>query len=428
MKVHDRWPFAPLDNLPEALQVRWWEECFLPTPAYEILRNQPHWAVIIGKAGCGTSTLLRALKQDRQSTDLVLDLSIGLQPEGKNSDSNLLREIMTQAAREFCFRFSDHQAWLEKISLTQREFLRWLIEKFLGHRPYLVFLDGLESAAQNLMAGVELVELYATQTETMDVQGQITELSNLSRSVGYLNLLVVVDTLPYASEAQLAKLVDFLGWLEPMHHRGFVVIVAITQMLFEMYQLDFLMRGRVKVIQLETSPQATHLIVGKRLSAATGGQIHHLTQMVETKLLNQLETMIEQEFGALAPGPLIHVTDLLLESLEHGCRLDENLYETVRDNFYLQHLPLRLAAQTQQLGVWRGHRFIPLDAGPYDLLKRLAKSRVETWGGKGGNEYLHTLASRLRKAIEPDPKNPIYVQNRRSEGYWLNGLADKTHP
>jgi hypothetical protein len=426
MDDFERWPFAPVDNLPESFQNRWWAECFLPTPAYETLQNQPHWAVIVGGVGCGKSILLRALKQAKNPADIILDLSAADSPrQGAGSETSLFQDIMTLAAREFSYRFSDEPLLLEKISSTQREYVRWLIEKFMGRRPYLVFLDGLDAGARKIMEAVDFIELYATQTETLDVQGQITELCNLGKSLGSQNILVLVDTVSYASKEQLVKLLDYLGWLEPMHHRGFAVIVAISQTLFEIYKLDALMRGRVKIISVETSPQGTYAVVGKRLLAATADKVQTLEQIADKKLLDSLGKMIELEFGALSPGPLVNLTELLLDLNQRGEKLDEQHFERVRERFYLKYLPLRLHAQPQRLGVWRGHRFIPLDAGVYELLQRLAKSGVESWGGKGGNEYLHTLASRLRKAIEPDPKNPFYLQNRRNEGYWLEGLAEK---
>lgn len=420
-----RWPFEPVDNLPEAIQTRWWSECFLPTSDYVTLQNQPHWAILVGGAGCGKSILLRALKRARQVDDFVLDLPVISRAQGAAGDSNLLAEIMTLATQRLSDHFSDNQSMLEKISPTQRQFVRWLFERFLGRRPYLVFLDGLDPNFRNLIEGVAFEEFYPTQTEIGDVRGQINELGILVRSLGFQNILVFVDTVPYATEAQLKKLVDFLGWLEPMHHRGFVVMSAISQALFDQYNLEYLMRGRVKIIRVASSPQESRAIAGRRLFAATNGKLQTLEDIAEQNLLDKLEQMVIKEFDSLFSGPLVNLTELLLDSMKPEKKVAEQQFEHLQSSFYLKHLPLRLGVETQRRGVWRGHRFIPLDTGVYELLERLSKSRVDTWGGRGGDEYLHKLASRLRKAIEPNAQNPIYIQNRRNEGYWLEGLAEK---
>jgi len=41
---------------------------------------------------------------------------------------------------------------------------------------------------------------------------------------------------------------------------------------------------------------------------------------------------------------------------------------------------------------------------------------------------LHTLASRLRKVIEPDPADKVYLKNRRDEGYWLENFVPLQEP
>jgi DNA-binding response OmpR family regulator len=95
-------------------------------------------------------------------------------------------------------------------------------------------------------------------------------------------------------------------------------------------------------------------------------------------------------------------------------------------NYYQRHVPLRL--DTTQTGVWRGPQLITLDQQPYEFLKKLFELRgrpapdlLQDFAGSGAN--LNTLASRLRKQIEPLSNKNIYLQNRRDRGYWLENFA-----
>lgn len=427
--VFERWPFVSLDNLPELLQQRWWAECFLSNQAYDILQNQPHWAVVTGEAGSGKTTLLRALKRVRETQDFVLEYTAVWQTHLHDSKSGIFSGIMALAAQELYYRFKDDPTLLTKIKPTQKEFFRWLIEKFITARSYLVFLDSLEPELYKLISDVSFRDLYPTQTETLDVQGQISELVTLLGSLGYHDILVFLDMPSFASEAQLLDLVDFLGWLEPMHHKGFVVIAALSKTLFVDCKLEMQMKGRAKVIPIQLTEDQIGEIVTRCLSAATGNKVQDLEQLVSKELLEKIEDMLCAEFDSITPGPLVKIVEIILslrEKSKSTAILDVTSYELIRSIFFLQHLQLRLDLQSERNGVWRGYRFIELETGPYDLLVRIFKSKVKTWGGTGGNEYLHTLASRLRKAIEPDPANPIYVKNRRGEGYWLEGIAAKS--
>jgi len=424
--MFDLWPFIAVDKLPEDLQKRWWNECFVPNQAYEILKNQPHWAMIVGDYGSGKTTLLKALQQDRRAEgNFILDYSAAWQKQSQANSASMFSNIMSLAAQGLYYRFRDQPGLLTRLRPTHKEFLRWLIEKFISARTYRVFLDNLDTELFNLVLDVPYSDLYPTQTETDDVEGQISELVGLAGIIGYSNVLVFVDTPPFASVMQLRTLTNFLGWLEPMHHTGFIVVSALAKSLFDAHEIKTQMRDRVKIVPLQWTDHSPYEIAARHVAAATENKVKNLEQIVSRGLLEKIERLLKDEFDLLTPGPLVSITEIVLSikaktpDLEY---LDETSFESIRSSFFLQHVPLRLDDHSEQTGVWRGYRFIPLTAGPYDLLTRLCKSKVLEWGGNVKGDYLNTLASRLRKAIEPDPANPIYVKNQRGEGYWLEGI------
>jgi hypothetical protein len=429
--VFDMWPFIPVDKLSEDLQKRWWAECFLPNQAYEILKNQPHWAMIVGDYGSGKTTLLKALHIARKAEgNFVLDYTEAWQKHSQANCASIFSNIMSLAAQKLYYGFKDQPDLLSNLRPTHKEFLRWLVEKFISTRAYRVFVDNLDTDLFNLVSDVLFSDLYPTQTEISDVEGQISELVALVNNIGYKDVLVFIDSPSFPSEIQLTALTDFLGWLEPMHHKGFVVISALSKPFFEASNLETNMRDRVRIIPLQLPDDVSYGIAARYISAATGNKVKGLKRIISKDLLEKIEQMLKDEFGSITPGPLVNIAEIVLSIKEKNKTpevLDESLFEFIRSDFFLRHVPLRLDEYLEQKGVWRGRHFIHLDTGSYDLLTRLFKSKVLEWGRNVKPDYLHTLASRLRKAIEPDPANPVYVKNQRGEGYWLEGITKRSN-
>lgn len=418
LKAFDYWPFQHPDELTEGQQRLWWQECFLPDRAYEILRNQQHWIIVVGPPGSGKTTLLQAFKHVSKPDNLVIDVSQKLETRNNQASSNLFYHIMISLAQEFYYRFRENQDLIVQLSRTQREFFRWLVEKFNGERAYSVFVDGLKKESRNAMQSVSSTDLYPTQTEQRDVQGQIDELVNICRTLGYQNLAILIDIAPYASEQQLTNLASFLGWLEPMHHRGFMVVTAVTDTQYQKYDLLLRTRGRVVPIYVHPQPAQTKMIISKHLSLATGSAFQSLDEFNDRLLIKKIEHFIEKEFGTIVPGPLLAITKELLQTYEWG---EKPSYDALCASFFANHMPLRFDPNSQHPSVWRGHQYITLEKNVFELLIQLSNRR-KTESGKG---YLHSRASKLRRAIEPNPtsKERVYLKNSHDEGYWLENFV-----
>jgi DNA-binding response OmpR family regulator len=88
-------------------------------------------------------------------------------------------------------------------------------------------------------------------------------------------------------------------------------------------------------------------------------------------------------------------------------------------------MPLRIDKEKTPKGVWRGLKWIPLEETSAEFLYTLSSHKghpIDHQQLQVSKENLHTIAHRLRVAIEPDPSQPIYVKSQRGQGYWLENV------
>ena len=171
----------------------------------------------------------------------------------------------------------------------------------------------------------------------------------------------------------------------------------------------------------------------RHLRAATAGQFENLRQLCSPDLLARLEKMVAEEFDRSSPpGAWLKVCEIALEMVNRTGQvpLSSEMFPALRHTYALRHQPLRLGAKEQFPGVWRGYQWLSLDRALYDFLTLLMQQKgrrvdSEMMPSKGN---LHTLASRLRKVIEPDPADKVYLKNRRDEGYWLENFVPLQEP
>ncbi|MBN2386397.1 MAG: winged helix-turn-helix domain-containing protein [Anaerolineales bacterium] len=422
------WPFAPAEARTPDENLRWWAECHVPDPAQAVLFSQVHWCALIGPPQSGKTVALAAWRAAWARRAFILEYPLGgAALQGGGQDNHLYR-IMTLASRAVRETLVAHPEGLELLSQTQREFLRWLVEKFDGPRAYPRWLDGLPRDLAADLAGIAYEDLYPTQVEVLDVQGQIEELVNLCRRFGYQQLAVLVDTGPVLTAVEADLVRDLFGWLELIQHGGFRVLVALPAV-YTRQELLEMARGRIGVVGLSPSYEHCQQVVNRHLACATNGTIDRLEQLASSDLVDRLRQLVEAEYGAPVPGAWVRLAGLLLERTGRPAGpLPAAAYAELCLQFYARHLPLRLEADDRQRGVWRGHRWLALEEAPFEFLKELwahQGSPVDQTRLHWSKEYLHTLAHRLRVAIEPDPAQPVYVRSHRGEGYWLeNTLRD----
>jgi hypothetical protein len=383
--------------------------------------------ILRGGYQSGKTTALAALRRARSQDALILNKDFATEASTAGPQTNILHWIMRTASWSLREHLSRHPELIPTLSRTQREFLRWSIEKFHQTRAFTRWLDGLPAMAAQELHKTQYTDLYPTQTITYDVQGQIEELVNLCTRIGFEQVLITVDLPPFPEPQVVTEINNLLGWLEPMQHPQLQLALALPPNLCTPERLQ-LTRGRAKIIDLSSSEQHTQDIMHRYLDLATNGRIQKLEELCNELLHQKLETVILREFDHPSPGAWIKLIKILLNKskgwIDEGkkLQLDETVSEDIVREYYRLHLPLRVILNENRLGVWRGYKWIQLDRSRYDFLMLLFSRRgrrVNHNQAQTTKSYLHTLARRLRVAIEPYPSRPIYLQSDRGEGYWL---------
>lgn len=431
-RIFENWPF---ENRAWDFDERWWQSCHIPGSVDTLLESTPHWAILAGSASSGKSVALANLIRsvDRHNT-LLVELNSLFLPGRKNSQQqvDLFTQIMVQASQLLREYFWEHPGKLQDLSITQKEFFRWMVEKYNRPRDYGRWLDGLDKDLAGVMESVNTEELEIESAELQrdeSMRTQIFDLVSLCRRVGFSEVLVILDVPSISIPQQMEQLKDFFTWLEPMHHGGFRCISAIRENTIDEGKLVARARGRVTTITIQISQDQALEIAGKHIQAATGGKVCRVSELASKPLINKLDKMVVDEFSQSAPGIWVQLGQMLLENVGEGNQLmSEEDFPSLRLKFYQKCMVLRIDPDSPRAGVWRGPNFIPLNQEPYDFLRELYRHKGEpVYSDQLTNiskENMHTQASRLRAAIEPDAGNKrwVYIHNRRNEGYWLENF------
>ncbi|MBV6396094.1 MAG: hypothetical protein HFACDABA_01682 [Anaerolineales bacterium] len=418
---YSRWVFQPSDErLPEENE-RWWSECYLPHAVQNILENRERWCILLGKPQSGKSTALEALRRNMEGKALVVQDDVLFQTKDEKTETNILHRILVPASLILRQDLSKTPSKFSLLSSTQIEFMRWLVEKFHGHRAFMRWLDGLPQEFAQTLQEIPYEDIYPSYTS--DVGGQIEELKNLCAKLGYSQVVVVLDSPPFLTAAQEQDLDHDLSWLEPMQHAGLKVVMALPAS-YTQQRVKELSRGRADIFEMDAVSTLDGEILARHLALATEGTLRKVEQLGSPKLISKLKDFVQEELGVSTIGTWLKIVKIILDeaSAESTLPLTIEALPKIKFSFYTLFSPLRLGPQNETLGVWRGHKWIPLDRAVYDFLAVLIHHKgkhIDHEAARTTKGNLHTLARRLRVAIEPDPTQSIYLKNNKGEGYWL---------
>lgn len=428
--TYQRWPFLPASTHTLEQREQWWEACFTRTPEVMRFMSAEASAVVVGGVGSGKSTAVAALRH--LSSDgclLFVPYSPHHWPGGSRPwvpGGNHLNQILAAAATEITRHLSEKSgAYTDLAKETHsQQFLFWLIETHLGRRTLARLQHRLRQTLDaDLVFPETVLDLYATTTRETDVWNQLDELVYLAEKLGYDRIIVTIDLNEAEATTQLNDLRDLFGWLDLFEYPEFVIRAAIPQTADDLLHLTQRGNGRFEVIPLRQNEPVIAEIVNRHIQVATYEACHSLEDMAETAVLERAKVEIERVYGRSALAGWLQWAETLIASLQSGANHDPDGYVA---EFYQRHMPLRL--ENGRAGVWRGPQFIPLDQQPYEFLKKLFALQGQSspdllLSVAGSTANLNTLASRLRKEIEPIPGQTLYLQNRRDRGYWLENFA-----
>lgn len=422
----ERWPFLPFESRSPQETERWWAECYVPTVAADMLQDLSRSVIVSGCAGSGKSVAAAALVRETAGRSLIIEYPPAYWPGGKHAwltEGNHLRQMMACAANRVRELLSSQPDLLAGLTVVKQEFLRWLIQKHLDERALPRLADKIKSPDSQPLFNLPFKDIYSTDSTPAHAKGQIEELVDLVEGLGFETVIVLID-LP-ETNSQLEGVAGLFEWLELLQHPGFTIKTTLPETAVEGARISDEVRGRITITPLLWSRKTCQMVANRHLRAAIPSQRRELADLAVSSLLDELAAEVEKLFDQPTPRGWMALAAALLESY---ATTNKPLANADRDKvvcaFYAKCAPLRLDRSRQ--GVWRGPQFIALDDQPFRFLEVLweAGDSSTTMNAlleiAGSKENVNTLASRVRKKIEPVPKTPIYFHNERGQGYRLD--------
>ncbi len=419
---YHRWPFLPVTALPPEQAELWWRDCFVLLPAMTTWQSQAPAMAVVGGAGSGKSTAVAWMRRTLDPNVLVISYDtenwarltqLGIARSGHT----LLAQIFALVSLELIRRL--HEQPERAAALVHNpfaaEFLTWLLDTHLERRTFLRF-------RHRLSLSLQLPDLLP---EKADLQlayngAALAELLETTQSLGFDRVVLFLDLNEQWAEANIADLTLLFQAILLLEQQGLLIRAALPESSLEKGKLAMRAAGRLQLARLYFDEGTCCQIVQRCLRVATDGRFELLETLAEPAVLNRAKAEIEKLYGGQSLAGWLHWAETLLAIYNDAPFQD--VQEAVY-HYYSRHVPLRLATDRQ--GVWRGPQFVPLEQRPFELLKVLfqLKGRPSAeeliYAAGNSQQNLNTLASRVRKALEPVPEKNVYIQNSRAAGYWL---------
>lgn len=408
----------------------------------------PRSFIVIGDRGSGKSALLSWLEAEARAQQLLpvpwqWDPLAWPGATGAEAQVRLLSGLLFQVARTlFLMIGCDAERWLALLPTARRLLSRLFTRHLLPDDEWLITVP----PEQQALAQIRLDESRAaTPTGLSEKTSPIAELGYLIpllEQVGYQGLVVLLEDIgPWMQLDQtLVDLFrDFLSTLALFDVRGLCFkIVADTSLLELVRASHVVTRRRAELVRLQWSSQVLEAIVTRRLQSVLGPtatlEIVYPRSAVPRWLSVVGGPTPRGWLEALAPlvGQVCQIQ--AQEGAWRPLKMEE--WRAIRR----QNLPALTYDQTTGT-VTVGWRQVTLSAGEEALFRYLFERRgkicarrdlyraymQKSYGSEGSaeerpSEYrgmLDTALHRLRKAIEPDPKDPILLVTVRDRGLSL---------
>jgi hypothetical protein len=418
----ETWPFRPHHTRTSDEQERWWRECYVPGSLDVLVDSWVGWNIITGPPGSGKSTLLQVFKRAHAGQSFIVDYHpASWERMGATGSANHLVRILKVASESLRHFFLEDPQKLAPLTSSHLEFLRWIIEKFNDPRAFIRWRDALPEQWRNILHQIEYSDIYPTQTEMTDVDGQLEELVSLLRLVGLQRLILLIDLNLEDCRRYRDQLNELFSWLELIHHPGLQVVVALPNDMSQIEEMVGDVRGRIQFRTVKLSESFLDEMIAHALAASTQGAMHSLDQLYSPQLLKQVNDLVKLEYGLSVPGAWIRMIEVSLSLFhEQPRQLDEVDFCGIQREYYHRFVPLQYDRARGE--IYRGRLTLKLDMAPLEFFERVWQARGHRLLSENlsyKSDYAHTLAKRVRDVIEPDPKNPIYLLNQKGEGYWL---------
>ena len=432
MMHFEPWPFLPANAFTPNQSARWWQECFVRTEAIRDFTAVSGSAILVGEAGSGKSVALQALLHETAAAVLHVPYPVQHWPQGVRPwlpGRRHVSQLMAAAANEIVRLLSREPDRFARCHELLQEFLIWLVQKHLGRRALVRLLQQINRATASsipIPAADEVEDIYPSDLHTADVRGQIDELAELVRALGFQSVMITIDLNEQEASLSGQDLSDLVR-LDLLENPGVVLRAVLPKRVALQAQIENRVGGHLRIIPIYLAEADITELVGRYLQVATAGEVSALEDLASTAVLKRAVKEIQTLYQAPNVAGWLHWAETILT--RYLAQPTPKLLTDAKAAalaYYQRHVPLRLVPD--QMAVWRGPQLLTLDRQPFELLRTLfdlqgqpAPEALLQIAGTQAN--LNTLIGRIRKIIEPIPKANIYIQNKRDLGYWLENFA-----
>ncbi|VAW43439.1 hypothetical protein MNBD_CHLOROFLEXI01-2280 [hydrothermal vent metagenome] len=429
---YEPWPFLPENAWTPDQAAAWWQDCFLHTDAIRDFTAVSGSAILFGEAGSGKSVALKTMLHKTAEPIFHVPYPVQNWPKGTHPwlpGRRHVSQMMAATANELIRLLNDQPDRFHNCHEMLQQFLIWLVQKHLGQRTLVRLLQQINrvTASDIPIPNKDTVEdIYPSDDHTADVRGQIDELAELVRALGYDALMITIDLNEQEASLSGQDLSDLFR-LDLLENPGVMLRAVLPRRIVLQAQIENRVGGHLRLIPIYHTPEDIAQVVGRYLQAATGGAVSTLDELANTAVLNHISKEINTLYQTPTLAGWLHWAETILTNYvaqDNSTPLTNG--KALTTSYYQRHVALRLVPD--QLAVWRGPQLLTLDKQPFELLRKLfelkgrpAPEALLQIAGSQAN--LNTLIGRIRKIIEPIPKTNIYIQNKRDLGYWLENFA-----
>lgn len=435
----------------------WLSACFVPPPDFERLMDD-HSVVIFGGTGCGKTALCQELRaRSRDAGGRPIRLLVDWRPlpptPGTTADSGWVYQQVTQildtCAVALAWHLVRYPSDFSSVPGWARNRLIWFIHRFTQGSPALRLGPLMEGPSEGARLLHDILQTLPPDVLYDDAAPDhvAAEIISALSPMGLDSVWVMTDGLEgwaEAAEDQLTQgLKAFLSTLSLFERSGLVFKLCVSSRLEPaLSRASGLLRRRVNGYQLKWDIASLQRLVEARLSLATGLARFTLKDLCDAQELAQwLETV-----GGASPREWLDQVRPLVEfylSNRLSKPIDEESWKDIRR----QHPP-RVYLDDMRRRVVVGGREVSLEDIPakaYEILRYLYErggqvvSKGELYfriyrgfkaiprspaddGYEAPKQYeglIDTNLWRLRKAIEPDPSDPVLLVTVRGHGVRL---------
>ncbi len=444
-------PLAFFDTLRAEDEIAWLGQVFVPPQGFEAMRGMRS-VIVFGEEGSGKTALrLRLIEAARETpgtaAPLIVEWQAGVQEEaeGEAFVRRFVEEILDLAAQSLAVHLVRQPERFTQAARFAQEGMVWLIHQYLrtDKELFLLRLESEESAE-----GAALLGEILSRTPKMLVPPhapyprQVTEVVRTLDAAGLSGLWVMIDGLDawltLEAAALSRSLTALFSSLAVFDVPGFTVkVMAPLRMKSLISAATGLTRRRFEIFELTWPAEALRHLCERRLALACGKDSFRLEELSEDA---GLLTWLAKYGGSSPRGWLEFLrpfVDAYLVQTEQGPLTPEATADLQR------RFPPRLRMDAALQKVFLGHFPVSgLSESSLNLLRylymhpdRACDKQELYYRGLRGLDHqprstedsawelpdtvegiMDTALWRLRQALEPNPKQPVYVVSERGKG------------